>query len=128
MDTVDKMEYLRRRGVSFSIDDFGTGYSSMAYLKRLPLDTLKIDRSFVQDVLKDSNDATIVKTIASMAGMLGLNVIAEGVEDEQTLAFLKQNQCTCFQGYLFGQPMPFEDFIEQVRAQYRMEQTGSGSA
>ena len=121
-DTVDKMERLRSLGVCFSIDDFGTGYSSMSYLKRLPLDTLKIDRSFIQDVVTDNNDATIVKTITSMAEMLGLNVIAEGVEDEQTLEFLKQNRCKCFQGYLFGRPMPFDQFLELVRSQQDLKQ------
>ena len=121
-DTVHKMERLRNLGVSFSIDDFGTGYSSLSYLKQLPLDTLKIDRSFIQDVVHDNNDATIVKTITSMAEMLGLNVIAEGVEDEQTLDFLRQNRCKCFQGYLFGRPMPFEDFIALVRSQHSVKQ------
>ena len=121
-DTVHKMERLRNLGVSFSIDDFGTGYSSLSYLKQLPLDTLKIDRSFIQDVVHDINDATIVKTITSMAEMLGLNVIAEGVEDQQTLDFLKQNRCKCFQGYLFGRPMPFEDFVELVRSQQPVKQ------
>ncbi|MDJ0832094.1 MAG: EAL domain-containing protein [Gammaproteobacteria bacterium] len=121
-DTVNKMERLRNLGVCFSIDDFGTGYSSLSYLKRLPLDTLKIDRSFIQDVVRDNNDATIVKTITSMAEMLGLNVIAEGVEDEQTLEFLKQNRCKCFQGYLFGRPMPFEEFLQLVRNQQGLKQ------
>ena len=89
--------------------------------------TLKIDRSFVQDVLQDSNDATIVKTITSMAEMLGLNVVAEGVEDEQTLAFLKHNRCQCFQGYLFGRPMPFDEFIELVKSQYVIQPEAQSS-
>ncbi len=114
-DTIEKMERLRKLGISFSIDDFGTGYSSMAYLKKLPVDTLKIDRSFIQDVLSDNNDATIVKTILSMSHMLGLKVIAEGVENKDTWNFLEQHGCQYFQGYLIGKPMPFEEFMNKLK-------------
>jgi len=113
--TVQKMEKLREMGISFSIDDFGTGYSSLAYLKKLPVDSLKIDRSFVQDVLSDNNDATIVKTILSMSHMLGLKVIAEGVENKDTWRFLEQHGCQFFQGYLIGKPMPFEEFMIKLK-------------
>ena len=107
-DTIDKMGQLRGYGVGFSLDDFGTGYSSLSYLKRLPLDQLKIDQSFVRDVLTDPNDATIACTIVTLARSLGLDVVAEGVETEGQRAFLLRNGCRQFQGYLFGRPGPAE--------------------
>jgi EAL domain-containing protein (putative c-di-GMP-specific phosphodiesterase class I) len=99
--------------VRFSLDDFGTGYSSLSYLKRLPLDELKIDQSFVRDINHDNNDAMIVKTIIEMAQNFDLHVIAEGVEDEEQLMYLKENGCRLFQGYFFGKPMPPEE-IERL--------------
>ncbi|MBA1331219.1 signaling protein, partial [Candidatus Endoriftia persephone str. Guaymas] len=103
-DTAEKMRQLRELGVRFSIDDFGTGYSSMAYLKNLPLDAIKIDQSFVRDLTTDPSDASIVETIIVMSRHLGLKVIAEGVETEQTLEVLKAYGCDNYQGYLFGRP------------------------
>ena len=109
-DVISRMELLRRYGVGFSLDDFGTGYSSLSYLKRLPLDQIKIDQSFVRDVLLDPNDAAIVCTILALAQSLDLAVVAEGVEMTGQLGFLRLHGCEAFQGYLFGRPVPLDVF------------------
>lgn len=109
-EVVTKMHALKALGVRLSLDDFGTGYSSLSYLKRLPIDQLKIDQSFVRDVLSDQNDAVMVKTIIDMAKNFGLNVIAEGVETQGQLEFLEKNGCLAYQGYLFSKPVPLEAF------------------
>ena len=107
-EVIVKMSELRSIGVGFSLDDFGTGYSSLAYLKRLPLDQLKIDQSFVRDVLTDPNDAAIARTILNLARSLDLGVVAEGVETAGQRDFLLRNGCKAFQGYFFGRPVPVE--------------------
>jgi diguanylate cyclase (GGDEF)-like protein/PAS domain S-box-containing protein len=113
-ETIAKMRELKLLGLSFSMDDFGTGYSSLQYLKRLPLDQLKIDQGFVRDITTDPNDAAIVQTIIAMTEALGLNVIAEGVETRAQQDFLEQRGCHAFQGYFFGRPMPLAQFEADV--------------
>ena len=115
-EIIDKMISLKVRGVGFSLDDFGTGYSSLSYLKRLPLDQLKIDQSFVRDVLTDANDAAIARTIVALAQSLGLGVIAEGVETVAQQNFLATSGCYAYQGYLFSPPLPIEGFEAFTRS------------
>ncbi len=104
--TIEHMQSLRAAGLRFSMDDFGTGYSSLQYLKRLPLDQIKIDQSFVRDIIIDANDLVIVQTIIAMSHALGLDVIAEGVETREQRDLLFSQGCKAFQGYLFGKPEP----------------------
>jgi diguanylate cyclase (GGDEF)-like protein len=111
-DARKKMEELKRLGIQISIDDFGTGYSSLAYLKMLPVDVLKIDRSFIRDIGIDPNDDAIVETILAMSWRLGFRAIAEGVETQEQLRFLKARQCDGYQGYLFSRPLIAEKFAE----------------
>ncbi len=108
--TIATMKALKEIGVQFSLDDFGTGYSSLQYLKRLPLDQLKIDQAFVRDIVTDSNDRAIVRTIIAMAQSLNFSVIAEGVETEEQRELLLNRGCPYYQGYLFRKPLPVERF------------------
>ncbi len=114
--SIEKMQALRATGIRFSVDDFGTGQSSLSYLKRLPLQQIKIDQSFVRDIATDPSDATIVQTIIGMARNLGLDVIAEGVETEEQRAFLERHGCDDYQGYLFSKPVPIEAFEDLLKS------------
>ena len=113
-DVIHKMNLIKSQGVGFSLDDFGTGYSSLSYLKRLPLDQLKIDQSFVRDVLSDGSDAVIARTIVALGQNLGLKVIAEGVETAAHRDFLVGIGCDGFQGYFFGRPAPAQVLVTQA--------------
>lgn len=116
-DTISMLNELNMIGLSISIDDFGTGYSSLAYLKKFPLHSLKIDRSFVKDIVNDPDDAAIVNATIGLAHNLRLSVIAEGVENRDQLAFLQAYDCEQAQGFLFGRPCPSEEFEHQLRTQ-----------
>jgi EAL domain-containing protein (putative c-di-GMP-specific phosphodiesterase class I) len=109
-DVIGKMTELKSHGLSFSLDDFGTGYSSLAYLKRLPLEQLKIDRSFVRDMLVDLTSGAIAQTIVALGRAMELSVVAEGVETEEQRGFLAGLGCHCFQGYLFSPALPLNEF------------------
>ena len=115
--TIAVIKYLKNQGVNFAIDDFGTGYSSLSYLKKLPIDLLKIDRSFTMNLPEDKDDIAITKTIISMANNLNLNVIAEGVENEAQFDFLKTQGCNFYQGFYFSRPLTkqiFESIILNI--------------
>jgi EAL domain-containing protein (putative c-di-GMP-specific phosphodiesterase class I) len=105
-ETIKTLRQLSELGIEISIDDFGTGYSNLSFLKRYQINTLKIDRSFVRDIPDDPDDTAIIDAILVMAHALGLQVIAEGVENEQQLAYLALHGCTRFQGFYFSKPLP----------------------
>lgn len=109
-ESIELLQKLRSLGVRIAIDDFGTGYSSLAYLKKFPLDVLKIDKSFVDDIPSDKDDMVIASTIVAMGHNLGIRVLAEGVETEEQLEFLRSKDCHCYQGYLSSPPVPAADF------------------
>ncbi len=126
VEAIEKLNELGRLGVKLAIDDFGTGYSSLSYLKRLPIHRLKIDKSFVRESHIDPDDAAIATAIIGMAKGLGIGVTAEGVENEEQLAFLKQAGCQIVQGYYFGTPLPADDLAKLVR-QVRQKETGGSN-
>ncbi len=121
-DTLQALQRLRALGVRLSIDDFGTGYSSLAYLKRFPVNTIKIDQSFVRDVSHDADDAAIIKGIIALAHSLRLEVVAEGVETEDQLRFLRDQSCDLMQGYLLSKPVPAQQFAQFIAAQTGLKQ------
>ena len=108
-DAVRVLDNMKKCGIRLSVDDFGTGYSSLAYLRRFPLDSLKIDRAFIRHITTDSGEATIAKAIISLAHNLKLRVVAEGVETQAQLDFLRAHDCDEMQGYLFARPMSADD-------------------
>ena len=114
-ELVDKIALLKAYGICFSLDDFGTGYSALSYLSRLPFDQLKIDQSFVRNLLLDPNDAAITKNIIDLAATLNLQVIAEGVETREQMVFLRALGCEAFQGYFFSKPLSVGQFEGYVR-------------
>jgi EAL domain-containing protein (putative c-di-GMP-specific phosphodiesterase class I) len=114
-DTERCMQTIRALGPRFSLDDFGTGFSSFAHIQRLPIGALKIDRSFITNVVSGRDDATIVRAMISLAHNLGLEVIAEGAETREQVAFLRENACDQVQGFYFARPMPFADLVDRMR-------------
>ena len=114
-DVIGKLKALGELGLDIAIDDSGTGYSSLGYLARLPVQTLKIDRSFVITMLNDQNVMTLVSTIISLAQSLRLNVVAEGVDSEEQAKMLHLLRCDQMQGYLFSRPLPFDDMTALLR-------------
>jgi len=118
--TISTLNKLHAMGIRLSIDDFGTGYSSLSYLKRFPINTLKIDQSFVRDITSDADDAAIASTIVTLGHSLKLRVIAEGVETAEQLALLREMKCDEIQGYLFSKPLPAEEMETLLRQARRL--------
>ncbi|MCO5734561.1 EAL domain-containing protein [Rhizobium sp. SSA_523] len=117
------LRQLSELGVGISIDDFGTGYSSLNYIKQFPIDRIKIDQTFVRNMVSDPSDHTIVRTVAHLGHSLGMTVVAEGVETEEQAELLRADGCDVMQGYLFGRPMPAEEFVALVRGRHELEKT-----
>ena len=130
-DTISALSTLKKMGVELSMDDFGTGYSSLSYLSRLPLDELKIDRSFVIEIDKSENDANLAIAIIAMARSMGLKLVAEGVETHEQYHFLRNHGASVIQGYLFSKPVPFDEFKNLLAPgafKPQIEKIGNGHA
>jgi len=127
-EAVETLHQLKSLGVRLTVDDFGTGYSSLAYLKRFPLDALKIDRAFIRDTVTDPDDAAITLTIINLAHSMKLKVVAEGVETEGQLSFLRSHGCDEMQGYYFARPLPVEDCSRALREDRRLQYSQAGAA
>ena len=112
---MESLQRLHSRGINIAIDDFGTGYSSLSYLKNLPIDRLKIDRTFIKDICNDDNDKKIVQTLISMAHSMDISVVAEGVEEQSQFDLLNQYSCDEIQGYLLSKPVPADVFLDLLR-------------
>ncbi|PVV22352.1 MAG: hypothetical protein B6D79_13170 [gamma proteobacterium symbiont of Ctena orbiculata] len=123
-ETITTLNDFKEMGISISVDDFGTGYSSLNYLKRFPLDNLKVDRTFVKDIPDNEDDVTITSAIIALAQSLGLGVVAEGVETESQLQFLEQQGCEMAQGYLFSRPLPAEQLVSMLSLTNQSERVG----
>jgi EAL domain-containing protein (putative c-di-GMP-specific phosphodiesterase class I) len=126
-ETIATLKDFKNMGINISVDDFGTGYSSLSYLKRFPLNSLKIDRSFIKEIPENQDDVTITSAIIAMAHRLNLEVVAEGVESQRQLDFLKQQGCEMAQGYFFSRPLPaieFESLLSRSRFQGKLIQQG----
>jgi EAL domain-containing protein (putative c-di-GMP-specific phosphodiesterase class I) len=113
--TFSVLRELKAMGLTLAIDDFGTGYSSLSYLRQFPVSKLKIDRSFIREVAQNPDDAAIAAAIIRMAKSLNLKVIAEGVENEEQMSFLRTHQCDEIQGYYFSKPLSPNDFVEKLK-------------
>jgi EAL domain-containing protein (putative c-di-GMP-specific phosphodiesterase class I) len=123
-EAIETMRELKAMGVRLSIDDFGTGYSSLSCLKRFPIDVLKIDKSFVKDILTEDEDMPIVPIIITLAHGRKLQVIAEGVETDEQLAYLRKYHCDQLQGYLFSRPVPADECAKLLRGEILMHRLG----
>ncbi|MCL7928722.1 EAL domain-containing protein [Halomonas llamarensis] len=123
---IGALDSLRKLGVRIAMDDFGTGFSSLSYLKRLPINKIKIDRSFVQDVISDHRDAAIIEGVVTMAAKMELDVLVEGVETSAQHAFLRKQLCDTFQGFYFARPMPFDDLVRFMREQHSTLPSAAG--
>lgn len=121
-EAVQILQGLRQQGIRIAIDDFGTGYSSLAYLKQFPLDVLKIDKRFVEDIPHERDDMEIAATIVAMGHSLRLTVLAEGVETQEQLDFLEQQGCDYYQGYLSCPPLPANEFAQLLQQQHQHQQ------
>jgi EAL domain-containing protein (putative c-di-GMP-specific phosphodiesterase class I) len=126
-NTINTLAAIKEMGLSIAIDDFGTGYSSLNYLKRFPIDILKVDRSFVMDIDKDHGDRAVIASIITLAHNLKLKVVAEGVETREELEFLKAHDCDMIQGYYFSRPLPWQDFTALLKERQKNNPTSSNN-